>query len=86
MAVQKAGLYPRIFKRIEGAAVHIGVIQSSQHNDGGGGIKLVGQRKQQGHTGQTSDTGHCPHHKAQNRSQKGGSHIAEGEQRGEAMH
>lgn len=62
MAVQMAGESPGIFNRIgaEGAAVHIGVIQSSQHNDGGGGIKLVGQRKQQGHTGRLPIPGIAP--------------------------
>ena len=53
----------------ECTAVHIGVVQSAQHDDGGGGLKLIGQGQQQGNARQRAQAGHGAHDQAQDGTQ-----------------
>ena len=59
----------------ECAAVHVGVIQGTQHDDGGGGLKLVRQGQQQGNARQRAQAGHGAHDQAQNSAQHAGSDV-----------
>ena len=53
----------------ECAAVHVGVIQGAQHDDGGGGLELIGQGQQQGNACQGAQAGHGTHDEAQDGAQ-----------------
>ena len=53
----------------ECTAVHIGVIQGTQHDDSGGGIELIGQRQQQSDARQRTQAGHSAHDQAQDGTQ-----------------
>ena len=53
----------------EGTAIHVGVIQGAQHDDGGGGLELIGQGQQQGNACQGAQAGHGTHDEAQDGAQ-----------------
>lgn len=56
--------------RAEGTAVHIGVVERAQHDDGGGGVEFVGQGQEQRAASQRTDARHSADHQSQNRAQK----------------
>ena len=69
----------------EGAAVHIGVVQGAQHDDGGGGIELIGQGQQQSDARQRAQAGHGAHDQAQNGAQAAGTQVLGIEHHAEAV-
>ena len=68
----------------ECAAVHVGVVEGAQHDDGRRGLELVGQGQQQGAAGQRADAGHGAHDQTQDGAQQAHAQVHGGEHRAEA--